>query len=883
MGKVGYFFLGNDGQWKVMSDENLDIIFDVDADYSFKRPFIEKFPCQTAVQRYQPKTIGGFIIRDDKGFCYEFGNPRHSSSDHTSVTDAIEYNTPFLCMGDNENSYSWIASSWYLTKVTDRLGNVLYELEYTRSPFCAQVFRNYYRTEKTEQASTNFFLSNLSFGSVSGTSNSSLPYSMQLDAPTRLTRITAANGVTVNFYSSADSIGLRTLYQNNNDESLSYDWYNQLRGRVNNTTAAHREFYYLQSPEFAQYQADPNSDPYDGLLERMGLMRLNSIGIQADYSGYYHYRLYYDDNGRSMISKVSRQHYINGGEHTDYSYILDYNNKNSLPTSALTSMVDHWGYYNGRSYSQIADGNTIDSVRRCDTTLMKKGTLSRIIYPTGGVSVFEFEPNTYGKSLNNEKSSWINEPGVGAGLRIKRISEYEDTTCAKLLQRRTFSYNIPGSETSSGELYAKPCYRWDDWCAYATGHENTSVSITTVKTTSIVPLTNSFGSAIGYSYVTETFEDGSKNIYRYYNISDHSRMFELTETGGINSPSSSPYDKFTEHDSHRGKLLYTTAWDSIGKKVSATRYNYRSISNIENEYTIAANFGFEGGMSSGSFAFFHGRQYRLFHKRCDLSSIIDTTFLDSTNYIVDKTEFTYQDNNITFTTPYSRTVPIRNLYVAFNIRGSKLAAKRYTYTNALEAGDNRKQLATSYFDLGPVATENFIDATLVGGNEVLYRPYSINSSNQLMPYQSLRHFANNITDTVLTVNEYSTTGQITEFTPKGEYPYRVKWDRRETLPLLLWQGPSYSLTEVDNLISNDLYAAYRTNEMTEALKNVTKMGYCPNLMGWTYDGFGKVKSTVTADGIATYYEYDEGSTNLHKVLNNSREMLLQFNYYFKIK
>lgn len=74
-GKTGKFFLGNDGNWKVLSDENLEILFDYTNDNNFITPFIATYPYKQAVDKNQRKTIKGFTIRDSEGTTYEFGMP----------------------------------------------------------------------------------------------------------------------------------------------------------------------------------------------------------------------------------------------------------------------------------------------------------------------------------------------------------------------------------------------------------------------------------------------------------------------------------------------------------------------------------------------------------------------------------------------------------------------------------------------------------------------------------------------------------------------------------------------------------------------------------------------------------------------------------------
>jgi hypothetical protein len=91
---------------------------------------------------------------------------------------------------------------------------------------------------------------------------------------------------------------------------------------------------------------------------------------------------------------------------------FDYISPQYLPVStSLTGIAsvdqDHWGYYNGagNTYSlppvTSVPGLATDALtanREPDTVRMQYGTLNKIIYPTGGSTLFEYESNRYDPS-----------------------------------------------------------------------------------------------------------------------------------------------------------------------------------------------------------------------------------------------------------------------------------------------------------------------------------------------------------------------------------------------------------------------------------------------------------------------------------------------------
>ena len=170
MGHTGKFFLDNSGNWKVQSDENLEIIFDYTDPGKFTSPFIDKYPKQTAIDRNQPKTIKGFKIRDAEGTLYEFGGDMN----------AIEFTTNFFRMCKEEDNESWHAMSWYLTKVTDKYGNELFKLSYERGTYIIQAYNACEYIRVKVRGLFGWFGT---YGQDISSSNSSFHYGFSISSP----------------------------------------------------------------------------------------------------------------------------------------------------------------------------------------------------------------------------------------------------------------------------------------------------------------------------------------------------------------------------------------------------------------------------------------------------------------------------------------------------------------------------------------------------------------------------------------------------------------------------------------------------------------------------------------------------------------------------
>ncbi|UWX60252.1 hypothetical protein N0B40_17865 [Chryseobacterium oranimense] len=101
---------------------------------------------------------------------------------------------------------------------------------------------------------------------------------------------------------------------------------------------------------------------------------------------------YLNTSNRHFLKNVE---YQNAGQ----KYQLEYNDAQSLPGRLSTSQ-DLWGYYNGADNGTYfvpkeASFFRVGADRNINTELSQKGILTKVIYPTGGNTMFEYEQNAY--------------------------------------------------------------------------------------------------------------------------------------------------------------------------------------------------------------------------------------------------------------------------------------------------------------------------------------------------------------------------------------------------------------------------------------------------------------------------------------------------------
>ena len=124
---------------------------------------------------------------------------------------------------------------------------------------------------------------------------------------------------------------------------------------------------------------------------------------------------YFDDNIVGDARDYKRLKLLNVSDGSNVGYTFQYNPSINLP-SKKSFARDYWGYYNGNDNANTllpdlekfyryndkqywVDDLTTSEVpkanRGADSVSMKAACLYKIIYPTGGYTVFDFEPHTF--------------------------------------------------------------------------------------------------------------------------------------------------------------------------------------------------------------------------------------------------------------------------------------------------------------------------------------------------------------------------------------------------------------------------------------------------------------------------------------------------------
>lgn len=877
MGKSGKFFLDQDGNWRVQSNDNLEVIYDYNNPSNLIGSLFEKYPYSAAIDQEQSKTIAGFVIRDDEGNVYTFGYDKN----------AIDYTTNFWHMSANEDDETWHASSWYLTKVADRFGNILYKLHYQRGAYIIQVFNAYYNDYVNEKA-TGMLGASFSYS----TSNQFFPYTISISSPVYLQKIEAMDGIRVivssenvgstlateNLYHSLYSEGVQELYRKL--VSMVDAW------GISQNGALVGGFYYLQNNKdsLADFRY-PSSDDYD-VLSRARIRKLKYLDIQWARDKTQNYKAYrfcmsQTSNRRLRLDSLMVQndavHYsittgING------IYRFKYNQFEKLPEDYLTSCVDHWGYYNGNAYKQAdwSYANNMESFRNPDFNYTPIGILDEIVYPTGGVTDFEYESNTYSKKLSNDRQSISNADGVGGGLRIKSIKSYDSEKKKNLLSQKDYSYNIPGTDKSSGELFASPLYYWKDW-SLKCEQKNASYHMTTFHTSSIVPLANSTGVSLGYSYVTETVRDianpgkfHEQHVYHYSNLSDPSvrdQRFTLT-FGYVNQ--FTPFDEWSELGFKKGVLLNVKSYDGNGKKVKSVGYKYRK-DNYLKDYVYTSNLVYECYGNSAQYSHYLGGVYKLYYPKYDVVEEQDTMFCSNGAKMV--TTHTYDKSDVKFNSwkPYKHQVGLRIVNSEALNRGVFSETNTYSFGNFNASSGNDSILYKGDFYVKPYKTIYTRNGQLVSEETTTYSANKVNGKSHLLPKLVTRKNSNNVVDTLYCYYSYTNTGMPAIYKEKGKPETFLSWAWNDSF--LMMVGNAYipiSITD-KQFIDQEACSSY----INSFLK-----GYFGHVTGYVWNPLFGPTAIILSNGNVNSFKYDSYG-RLTSVYDYNNVLLKEYEYNYR--
>ncbi|WP_276089286.1 PKD domain-containing protein [Pedobacter sp. JY14-1] len=303
---------------------------------------------------------------------------------------------------------------------------------------------------------------------------------------------------------------------------------------------------------------------------------------------------------------------------TSILYKFSYYNPSTLPATN-SDKYDSWGYFNnlltkrqlnvfpgltgasglykpyplsgysGENYALNGSDPVIDE------TSLTAGVMSKVTYPTGGSSYFEYESNSFWDQDGNVEIK-------GSGIRLKKLTHFDGISPAKASVTE-YAYNIPGQSRTSGTIKALPQVAAT---VNSFAHpNNSSATLTNAQVLAQVSqqsadywkyLTvisdadqdNASDHSVIYQYVTEKETGNGKTEYKYntpvnlWAAETNSLVYPAMACSG-SKPAGLPVKKgyaqypfpYKENQEYaEGLLLESKVFTESGKQVSASEYEY---------------------------------------------------------------------------------------------------------------------------------------------------------------------------------------------------------------------------------------------------------------------------------------------------------------------
>ncbi|MCD0455718.1 MULTISPECIES: hypothetical protein [unclassified Chryseobacterium] len=595
-------------------------------------------------------------------------------------------------------------------------------------------------------------------------------------------------------------------------------------------------------------------------------------------------------------------------------YVLNYDISNAHNTPLpYTCAIDYWGYYNGKlsndpyfsfpkltpnvNYHNNGEFEYITDVREPDFNFSKMYALQSIKYPTGGSSIFEYEPHSYTKRLERRAvstflPSLFEVNGIAGGTRIKKIYEQDSGTNQNV---REFSY-INDNNQGSGILMDWPRYYFymtsqtsfsycpspltifnHTICTGGGGEIHTNQKIGYIQSTSFSK--NLFeGAVINYSKVVEN-KLGRGSIEDYYTsyINKPDIFFNNIRqlTDGVYTPMPAvqninflPNDRSIE----RGKLSKRLIKNQNNILLEETSILYNEDPERFNKFRVSID------LSSAWVNTLKSYYYNDF-----ISSSITKKYLDN-KVLQTESKYYYENpNNNMLTriyTNFANESVQETFYRYAHEKGNQLMISKNMIGIPLEK-ESTQTIGNITKTLSKIETIYPIGLpTSQTGNLVL--PLSIKSYDIQNP---------TVSSTEATYDKYDSKGNLLQYTTKDSISTVIIWGYNGTLPIAKITGATYA--QVSSLASailtasdTDAAAAANNDEtsLLSLLDNFRKESALANyqITTYTYDPLIGVRSITPPSGIREAYLYDTAN-RLKEIRqdNAAGKIIKEFKYNYK--
>lgn len=578
---------------------------------------------------------------------------------------------------------------------------------------------------------------------------------------------------------------------------------------------------------------------------------------------------------------------------TNATYSFEYGKTNNLP-AYYTKGIDHWGYWNSKdnntklfafdTYNDATGDYTLNNTTRdANTQNYDVALLKKIIYPTKGSSIFEYEAQNYGKRIERISSSAFlptltNNGGLAGGARIKKISTRNENGVLSSEKEYQYTNTLNGS-ASSGILMNWPRYVY---VVQMTGIQGGAINSTIGLATSSNVQKNSLDSYnVGYSKV---FEIENNKGYTEHNFTTYETHPDLLSPDVSNirkydivMNNFSPPNLFQnfrnlygiDKSILRGRPLsqkYFSQTDLVNpiKKVDYEYYDnmdYNPNNSKDNNNFVTINH------LSGSWV----QAHRKFMNPSPTKKITTTDFLNNTQ-VITKSENIYDS-------PLHLNLSKTNVTSPDN----SLIQTTYRYARGNTPLVNANMLSI------PLEIETIKDSKTISKVETKYENIS---PAELFPSSVVNYDLNDAITTGYTdvvYDKYDNKGNLQQYTTKDGITTTIIWGYNQTKPIAKIAKAKLSdiqqslidaivnASTADNVATPNNDETVFLNELNTFRKHNSMSTY--QITTYTYDPLIGVRSITPPSGIRENYFYDTAN-RLEKIIDVNGKILKEYKYNY---
>lgn len=550
-GNSGQFVFNKDGIPKFFSKQNLSITYTRNAGGD-----IDKF---TAI--------------DGNGIIYYFETYEVTSSTYSQFsTSDINGNMPFSAYSANNDllnsdfytrtSLSPFISSWYLTKIKNPNSTHEINLAYVNE---TQQYKNGFNQQYAYGPEINNYSSSVSFSSI---------------VSKKISEITWASGkLTFSYNHQRQDIGCNL----NNTGATYIANYALTDVSIFNQANSLLKKYILDYNYFGTAAfSDPNQNTASNFDCQSRKLKLLSVKEYNSLANEFKPPYVFDYNTTVTLKPTYTAVKDFFGFQKETTPPLNSSRVPKIQYDATGSSMQYYkskySMYPSQTGSTYVLGSYDISPEAADQTAF---LLTKITYPTGGSTAFEFEPHQFALFGINR---------IGGGARIKKITDYDGVnTSTSIIKNYTYVQEANPS-LSSGLVMSLPTLaKESNSCSWSYGY--------TIFSNSISGLGSTFGSLVGYSRVQVEFNGNGKTVNLFNTqgaigvaseeCTGGSCIYQSTNAvfyeGGYCSEDNFPFGENPNFDWSRGALNEERIYNSTNQlvKKSVNEYTIKSYEKIK--------------------------------------------------------------------------------------------------------------------------------------------------------------------------------------------------------------------------------------------------------------------------------------------------------------